>query len=68
MYTIDFTSEAALYISPTAFSMALYPQRDHTKLWHDTLAPTQRRNGLASVSSNPLTKNARPKHEQIQEE
>ena len=43
MCTINFTTETALYIPPTTFYIALYPERDHTKphqVWHDTLAPT----------------------------
>ena len=52
MYTINFTTETALFIPPIAFYIALYLERDHTKphqVWHDTLAPTQRPNGPTNV-------------------
>ena len=56
MSTINFTTNNVLYIPKIAFSMILYPERNHTELhlaWHDTLAPTKRPYGPASVSSLP---------------
>ena len=53
MYMMYFTTETALYIPTTTFSIELLPERDHTKphlVWHDTLVPTQRASGPASVS------------------